>query len=96
MVQRNMAANCGMDYFGLARFISAIALRQIDRLGAQNRGAYVGSVGGEPQTQTILEAFSLHRANLVLRELRLELEVITVLHSGFSLASARGGIHANK
>jgi len=88
MVQRNMAANCGMDYFGLARFISAIALRQIDRLGAQNRGAYVGSVGGEPQTQTILEAFSLHRANLVLRELRLELEECYDITHGAAIGEA--------
>jgi hypothetical protein len=70
LVQRNMAANCGMNYFSLTRFIGAIALRQIDRLTKDN---FSDNLSTHPHTAQILDAFSLHRATLVLRELLLEL-----------------------
>ena len=70
-----MAANCGLNYLAMARFVGFIALRQIGRLCESDEAAPPRSQEGQPQTQSLLDAFSLHRASLVLHELLQELRV---------------------
>lgn len=57
LVQRNMAANCGMNYFSVAQFLGYIAVRQVLRL--QSPTAW----------DSLLDAYSLHRCMLVLSHL---------------------------
>ena len=58
-MQRNMAANCGLNYISMAHFIGCIALRQLHRNRPDGEGP-----------PDVYQAFSLQRACLVLRELQ--------------------------
>ncbi|KAK9816935.1 hypothetical protein WJX72_007187 [[Myrmecia] bisecta] len=59
LVQRNLAANCGLDYRSMADFVGAIAQREL---------AAIRRPGG-PLPQLLAHAFNLQRAGFVLKGL---------------------------
>ena len=60
LVQRNMAANCGLNYLSMSHFMGSIAVRQIQRLRqAPNQSLKC----------CLADAFSLNRCTLVLKGL---------------------------
>lgn len=58
-MQRNLAANCGINFSSLAEFLGTIAVRQIQRL----------SQATSAQEDDLFEAFSLRRCTLALKAL---------------------------
>ena len=60
LVQRNMAANCGLNYWSMSHFMGSIAVRQIQRLR---------QAPSQSLKCCLADAFSLNRCALVLKGL---------------------------
>ena len=60
LVQRNMAANCGLNFLSMSHFMGSIAVRQIQRLRQAPR---------QSSKCCLADAFSLNRCMLVLKGL---------------------------